>query len=104
MLQCGLEDFPFEPASAAGLLDCPALLAEFRQQKVPVVALDLDRAILDGSACAAALLQLLGQLIQFGRGQRHAGDHGDPFAGTALGFAAYADDAVRDRCCCPLPA
>ena len=61
-----------------------------------MVALNLDRAILDGSAGAAPLLQLLRQLIKVSRTQRHAGDHGDAFPGSPLGFAADAHDAIGD--------
>ena len=40
-----------------------------------MIALNLDRPAAHGSSGAAALFELAGERLQFGRGQRQPGDH-----------------------------
>src|SRR5690606_10351651 len=81
-------------ASAAGLLRGKAAFAQFGQQQIDVVTLNLDHSVLERAAGAAALLQRAGQFLERLFGQRHAAYGGDGLAATALGFTAYAGDAV----------
>jgi hypothetical protein len=53
-----------------------------------VVPLDLDRAVSDRPAAAAALLELTREFLELRLGQRQPGDHAHALAAAALGLAA----------------
>jgi hypothetical protein len=78
----------------------PTTLLQQTEQQVAVIALDLDKAVFDGSAGAAALFELFGQLLELARFQLQAGDQGDSFAFTTLGFTLNADNSITfaSRC------
>ena len=75
----------------------PTALCQQADQQVPVVTLDLDDAIADGAARAAALLQSGGQGGEFTAGQRHAADDRDTPALAALGLARDPHHPVPGR-------
>jgi hypothetical protein len=55
-----------------------------------VVTLDLDHAVSDRPAAAAALLELTRELLELRLGQRQAGDDAHALSAAALGLAADA--------------
>src|SRR5262245_24047092 len=74
-----------------------AALLELRDDRVAVVALDLDHVVLHAAAGAAAALELAGQRTQRVLGQAERGDRRDGLAAPALRLAAHAHDAVAAR-------
>src|SRR5581483_6474022 len=61
-------------ALPAGTFRLVAKLVQFGDQPVTVVALDLDRAVLDAAARAACLFQTRRQLLEFGARKWQARD------------------------------
>jgi hypothetical protein len=59
-----------------------------------VVTLDLDRAVSDRPAAAAALLELTRELFELRLGQRQPGDDAHAFAAATLGLATDAHHGV----------
>src|SRR5262245_48941126 len=70
---------------------------QFGPQRVAVIALDFDDAVLDRAAGAAALLQILGQGSQRRVIKQQAADCGDGLAAAAVDLALNARDAVALR-------
>jgi hypothetical protein len=66
-----------------------------------VVTLDLDHAVSDRPAAAAALFELTRELLELRLGQRQAGDDADALAAASLGLTADPHPggaAARTRC------
>ena len=80
--------------SAARELYLEAAIFEFAAQGLAVVTLDLDHAFLEGSARAAASLQILGEIAQRIGGERHTAYGRDRLARAALLLAANPHDAI----------
>src|SRR5262245_16601581 len=80
--------------SAAGAARSPAASCEFLDEAVAMLALNLDAAGFDGSARAAALLELRGERLELALRQSQAGDHRDALAFAALSLSAHAYDSV----------
>ena len=72
---------------AAGAACGVTALEEFRDQRVPMLALDFNRTLAHGSARTAALLEFLGQRRERRRTQRQARDDRYCFAAATLGRA-----------------
>jgi hypothetical protein len=76
---------------------CAVVTAEFLDQQVAVVALDLDHDPVHRSAAAAALFQFRRERAEFIAGERYSADQRDALALAALGFAPDPDDSVALR-------
>src|SRR5215216_2838369 len=83
--------------SAAREHDGVAVFAQERDDRVAVLALQLDHTILRGAADAAALLQPPGELAQAVVVERHARDGGDRLAAPAGGLAPHLDRPTATR-------
>jgi len=59
-----------------------------------VVALDLNHAVSDLPAAAAALLELTREIVELGLGERQAGDDAHPLAAPTLGLPAHAHHGI----------
>lgn len=62
-----------------------------------MIPLDLDDPLLEGAAGAAAALELLGQGLEGGGLEGHAGDDRHRLAAAPLGLAPHPHDAVAGR-------
>lgn len=86
-----------DSGSAAGVFDDIPFALQFLHELVPMVALDLNDVVFDGSAGAAFAFQFFRKRFHLGYRQRQAGDGGHAFPFASLCLAAEADDAVRNR-------
>src|SRR6201999_2558001 len=83
--------------SPAGALDPVPQPLQLDHERVAMVTLDLDHAVLDRTAGAAALLEPGGECRQLRRRQREAGNDRDPLPSSSLRFASDPDVAVTDH-------
>lgn len=82
---------------AAGLLGLEAAFAEFVEQQLDMIALDLDDAVFQRPAGTAAALQRAGQFLEFAFRQGYAADGGHRLAASPLALATYPRDTVPLR-------
>jgi hypothetical protein len=80
--------------SAAASLHSEATLLEGFDQRVALVALNFDRAVLERAPGSAAALQHLREIAQFAFGQLYTADQRDRLAPSALRATTDPDDAV----------
>src|SRR5215831_4600484 len=89
-------------ASAARALGFEAEPAQLGDQPIAVLALDLDAAVLHGTAGPAQALQPRGELLELHLIQRQSAHHGDTLASTPGNFPpdTHACSGGRRRCWC----
>ena len=81
-------------SSTAGFLCLESALGQLIEQKLNMIALDFDDALLERAASTAATLEGAGKFLQFVFGKRYPGDRRHGLATAPLAFPADASDAV----------
>src|SRR5262252_6727036 len=84
-------------ALSSGELDGMSEGAQLLGDTLPVVALDLDDAVLHGAARAAEALELGGECVERGAARGQAVNHRDDLAAAIAAVARDAHDAVVGR-------
>jgi hypothetical protein len=80
-------------ASTARFLGRPAQLDQLRDDGIAVIALDFDDAVAHGAPRPTAFLELSGERVDVGLGQRQPRHRRDPLAGPTLDLTTDTDSA-----------
>src|SRR4029450_13348977 len=82
---------------SSGELDGVAEGAQLLGNALPMIALDLDDAVLHGAARSAEALELGGERVQGGAARAETVDHRDDLAAAVAAIACDAHDAIVGR-------
>src|SRR4029450_4433460 len=84
-------------ALSSGELDGVAKGAQLLGNALPMIALDLDDAVLHGAARSAEALELGGEGVEGGAARAGGVDHRDDLAAAVAAIACDAHDAIVGR-------